>query len=501
MSVSVDVVVPTIGRASLALLVRILAAELGDGEGRIIVVDDRRDPRPELRFTESRVTVVRSGGHGPATARNIGWRISSASWICFVDDDVVPEPGWGAALRADASGVAADVGGVQGVIRVPLPASRRPTDAERNVAGLERSAWITADMAVRRTALIAVNGFDERFPRAYREDTDLALRLLAADWRITTGGRTATHPVRRASWFASVRAQRGNADDRLMRRVHGRDWRRRGRTGRGTLPAHMATTLSSVTALGLLPFRRTRRIARIAAATWFAATVSFWLRRVAPGPRTGAEIIGLAASSTLIPPVATAWTVSGWLRARRIAPWCPANRRRAYPPALVLFDRDGTLVHDVPYNGDPSQVMLVDGAREALDALRAAGVATGVITNQSGVARGLISERDVRAVNRRLNDLIGPFDVIEVCPHGPDDGCSCRKPGGGMVVAAAAALGVSPEQCAVIGDIGSDVDAGLAAGARAILVPNCRTHPAEIARAPETAADLAVAVKMLLEAR
>ncbi|MFJ9656940.1 HAD-IIIA family hydrolase [Streptomyces griseoflavus] len=164
----------------------------------------------------------------------------------------------------------------------------------------------------------------------------------------------------------------------------------------------------------------------------------------------------------------------------------------------VLFDRDGTLVHDVPYNADPARVRPVDGARAALDALRAHGIRTGVVTNQSGIARGLLTEADARRVNRRVDELLGPFDVWALCPHGPDDGCPCRKPRPGMVLWAAARIGADPADCVVIGDIGADVEAARRAGAHGILVPTPQTRPEETAAAPHVAPDLPSAVRLLL---
>jgi len=164
----------------------------------------------------------------------------------------------------------------------------------------------------------------------------------------------------------------------------------------------------------------------------------------------------------------------------------------------VLFDRDGTLVADVPYNGDPDRVVPMPGAREALARLRAAGVATAVVSNQSGVARGRLSPEQVERVNRRVEELLGPLGPWLVCPHGPDDGCRCRKPAPGLVEAAAGALGVETGDCVVIGDIGADVEAALAAGARAVLVPTTATRPEEVAAAPTVAPDLTAAVDLLL---
>ena len=179
---------------------------------------------------------------------------------------------------------------------------------------------------------------------------------------------------------------------------------------------------------------------------------------------------------------------------RRVS--APAGVRR---PAAVLFDRDGTLVRDVPYNGDPSRVEPMPGAREALDRLRSAGIPIAVVSNQSGVARGLLTRAQVDAVNARVEQVLGPLGPFFVCEHGPDDGCACRKPAPGMVLAAAAALGVAPTECAVVGDIGADVGAALAAGARPVLVPTPVTRREEVEDAPEVATDLRAAVALLLE--
>ena len=168
------------------------------------------------------------------------------------------------------------------------------------------------------------------------------------------------------------------------------------------------------------------------------------------------------------------------------------------PPAAVLFDRDGTLVEDVPHNADPSRVVVVPGAREALDRLRHADVPIGVVSNQPGVARGLIAPIALARVHARVEDLLGPFDVWAVCPHDERYGCACRKPAPGLVLRAASVLGVAPPDCVVIGDTARDTGAARAALARGILVPNARTLPAEVRAAREVAADLATAVEMAL---
>lgn len=167
--------------------------------------------------------------------------------------------------------------------------------------------------------------------------------------------------------------------------------------------------------------------------------------------------------------------------------------------AAVLFDRDGTLIRDVPYNGDPSLVRLMPSAGEAVEEARLHGVRTGVVSNQSGVARGLLTAVQVEAVNARVEDLLGRFGTWQWCPHGPDDGCPCRKPAPGMVLAACAALSVDPARAVVIGDIGADVAAATAAGARAVLVPTPVTLAAEVDAAPLVAPTLLAAVRLALE--
>lgn len=140
----------------------------------------------------------------------------------------------------------------------------------------------------------------------------------------------------------------------------------------------------------------------------------------------------------------------------------------------VIFDRDGTLVVDVPYNGDPDAVEAVPGASEAVARLRERGIPIAIVSNQSGVGRGRLSIAQVEAVNRRVDELLGPFDAWFYCPHLPDDGCDCRKPKPKLILDAAAALGVPAECCVVIGDKASDVQAAQNAGARGIAVgENC----------------------------
>jgi len=502
------VVIPTIGRPCLQVCLDALAAADGPLPDQVVLADDRRATPDPLPVTvpeplAGRTEVVTLEGRGPAAARNAGWRAAQAAdWVAFLDDDVRVGPRWRADLAADLARQPADVAGVQGVIDVPLPPDRRPTDWERGTAGLATARWITADLAYRRRALLAAGGFDERFPRAFREDADLALRLLDLGWSLRPGTRRTTHPVRPASRWASVKAQAGNADDVLMSRLHGRDWYERAQAAPGRRRGHAATTglLASTAVSGALsvltsgPARtRYRRAAVLTGAAWLASWAEFTAARVRPGPRTAAETGTMAVTSAIIPPLAIGHYLRGQWRHRRVAAW-------PLPPAAVLFDRDGTLVRDVPYNGDPDQVEPMPGAAAVTARLRAAGIRLGVVTNQSAVGRGLITAAQLEAVNRRVDERLGPFGGWAICPHDPADGCGCRKPAPFLIRKAAAELGVDVADCVVVGDIGADVAAAYAAGARAILVPTPVTRPEETAGVP-VAADLTEAAAALLDGR
>lgn len=172
---------------------------------------------------------------------------------------------------------------------------------------------------------------------------------------------------------------------------------------------------------------------------------------------------------------------------------------RAADPRAVLFDRDGTLIVDVPYNGDPDRVEVMPGAAAALSLLRAKGILTGVVTNQSGIGRGIVSADDVARVNERVDELLGPFDTWRVCPHREEDDCCCRKPRPGMLLQAVSDLGVAPGEVTYVGDIGTDMQAAAAAGIRGVMIPTAITRLGEILDAPVLAPDLLTAVTMVLD--
>jgi D-glycero-D-manno-heptose 1,7-bisphosphate phosphatase len=146
-------------------------------------------------------------------------------------------------------------------------------------------------------------------------------------------------------------------------------------------------------------------------------------------------------------------------------------RPRVCLPA-VFIDRDGTLMEEVRYCNDPEKVQLIEGAREGIKLLRSNGYRIVIVTNQAGIARGLITPSQYAAVHRRLLELLGSErpDATYMCPDGPDEPSTHRKPAPGMLYQARDEQHLDLTRSWMIGDKGIDVQCGLNAGTRSILV-------------------------------
>jgi len=162
---------------------------------------------------------------------------------------------------------------------------------------------------------------------------------------------------------------------------------------------------------------------------------------------------------------------------------------------FVVLDRDGTLIVDKPYLSDPRAVELIEGAGAALRRLAGLGFGLVLVTNQSGVARGLVSPERLGEIHRRLEALLEAEGVhlagIYVCPHDPQDDCACRKPRTALLERAARELGFDPQRAFVVGDKASDIALGRAVGATTLLV--LTGHVASQGEAGSVAADHVVA--------
>ena len=171
-------------------------------------------------------------------------------------------------------------------------------------------------------------------------------------------------------------------------------------------------------------------------------------------------------------------------------------------PSAVFLDRDGTIIRDVEYIARPDQIELIDGAAEAIARINAALVPVVVATNQSGIGRGFFSQADYERVDARMKELLAErgarIDATYFCPHVPEEGCRCRKPGTLMFEWASDDLGIDLSTALFIGDRMRDIEPAEKFGARGILVPTSLTPPAEIVAA-EKSARVADSVGMALD--
>jgi glycosyltransferase involved in cell wall biosynthesis len=320
----VSVVVPTYRRPALLLrcLRALLAQQFDPAAFEIIVVDDAHDERTQAlveRLAREARPLLRylrpQRGRGPAVARNCGWRAAGGALIAFTDDDTVPDGGWlaagAAALREHPDWSAA-----RGCVQVPRERPEAaPTDHERMTMGLETAEFVTANAFVRRAALRAVDGFDERFARAWREDSDLQFRLQAGAGPV---GRCDTaivaHPVRAERWGVSLRQQRNIFFDALLYKKHPRLYRQRIRA----LPPwdyYLIVLLSAAAPLWLLCGGAPLGAALLAALA-VALVLRFALRRLAGADHSPQHVLEMLATSALIPFLSVYWRLRGAVRFR-----------------------------------------------------------------------------------------------------------------------------------------------------------------------------------------
>lgn len=320
----VSVVIPTCGRPELLgrCLFALAAQTLPRSEFEIIVVDDGHSALTQRLVAtiaaESRGLALRcvrpERGRGPAVARNAGWRVARGELIAFTDDDTVPQPGWLAAgetaLRAGGWSALA------GRVEVPRPpdADAAPTDHELMTRGLEQGSFVTANAFVWRRALQRLGGFDERFARAWREDSDLEYRLLD---QIGPVGRVeeavVLHPVRPERWGVSLRQQKNAFYEALLYRKHPGRYRS---APDGAPPwGHygiVALTLAAV-ALGLAGIPGSAAVALLLA---LVLTGRFAWRRLRGTSRRAGHVLEMLATSPLIPFLSVYWRLRGAWRWR-----------------------------------------------------------------------------------------------------------------------------------------------------------------------------------------
>ena len=253
-------------------------------------------------------------GRGPAVARNCGWQAARGELIAFTDDDTIPDSFWLAcgelAMRMNRDRLVA----LCGQVSVPLPPARRPTDHELMTLGLESAEFVTANAFVWREALARVGGFDERFKRAWHEDSDLHFRLLKEAGPV---GRCPTarvvHPVRRERWGICLRQQRNAFFDALLYKKHPQLYRERIHR---QAPWNYYLIVLLVLAVPLLALNGLGALAAVSGFAALGLVVLFALRRLRKTARDPAHVLEMLLTSALIPFLSVYWRLLGAIRFR-----------------------------------------------------------------------------------------------------------------------------------------------------------------------------------------
>jgi glycosyltransferase involved in cell wall biosynthesis len=311
----VSVVLATYRRPDLLQrCLQALAAQTLPGDAfEVIVVDDghtddtravvqafqqRHGQTPAFRYLRSQ------GTRGPAGARNVGWRAAQSPLIAFTDDDTIPAPTW---LQEACAGMQPTWSGAGGRLVVPRPA--RFTDHARNTLGLEQAEFATANAFAWREALLRVGGFDERYTRAWREDSDLQFELMRRCGPVGfIPGAVVEHPVREVPWGFSLQTQANVFFDALLFKKHPTLYRQRLRR-RPPWRYHLivACTLAAVvTALA----GRADWAAWLCVPALLAFTLFAW-QRLRGTSHAPADVAEMLLTSIAIPYVSMYWRLKG----------------------------------------------------------------------------------------------------------------------------------------------------------------------------------------------
>jgi glycosyltransferase involved in cell wall biosynthesis len=315
MSLYISVVIPTYRRPEL--LSRCLAAlqkqTLPTEYYEVIVVGDGVDysSRHIVHSLQKKVGYLHyyelKKKKGPAAARNYGWKQATGKLIAFTDDDCIPSPDWLQAFWDSFQSYNKANICMSGRVIVPIP--KLPTDYEKNVALLEKADFITANCACTKVALRMVNGFDEDFPIAWREDSALEYAMRSFNIPIVKVEEAMVlHPVRKASWGISLKEQRKTMYDALLYKKYPVFFPNKRING-----VYYGIVISSF--IGIIAFiLQQNMLGFISAGIWLLLLISFIMRRLQKTVRSFSHVTEMIITSVLIPYLSIYWTLRGSLR-------------------------------------------------------------------------------------------------------------------------------------------------------------------------------------------
>jgi glycosyltransferase involved in cell wall biosynthesis len=317
----ISVVIPTYRRPDL--LQRCLGPLLRQSFPReryeIVVVDDgqtedTRELVERLAAQTQGLPLLRylrpQGTKGPAAARNRGWTAAEGEVVAFTDDDTIPDTDW---LREGWAAMQQARAAVRGAVHVPIDGEL--TDHGRMTQGLETAEFVTANCFVRREALKEVGGFDERFLRAWREDSDLHFKLIECFGEVPRAPRAIVqHPVREAPFGISLKQQTNMMFDALLYKKHPELYRRR--VGRLHAPPQYYVIVGCVLAAPVLAVAGAAHAAGLALLVAGALVLAFTLKRLRGTSHRPRHVAEMLLTSAAIPFLSLYWRIAGALRFR-----------------------------------------------------------------------------------------------------------------------------------------------------------------------------------------
>lgn len=316
----VSVVIPTCQRDQMLsrCLKSVIRQKFNASDFEVIVVDDgvagatkslveylATHSKPVIRYFRT------SGRQGPAAARNIGWKNASGKIIAFIDDDCIADKHW---LR---NGVRQLNGGKDAVVgRLIVPVGTPPSDYEWCVSWMEQAEFMTANLFCRKSALEKIGGFDERFEKAWREDSDIQFRMTAVGMSLSRSNEAViTHPVRPARWGISLFEQKKSQYNALLYKKFPEQYRKSIEPS----PPWLYYTAVGAAAVALAGLALSQPIpAAIGGGIWMGCVLNFTAHRLKHTSRAAGHVWEMVITSALIPFLSVFWRIYGALKYRVI---------------------------------------------------------------------------------------------------------------------------------------------------------------------------------------
>jgi glycosyltransferase involved in cell wall biosynthesis len=303
----ISVIIPTYKRPELLLrcVKALVQQDFAKEDYEIIVVSDGFDdqseeilmpffnrPSPSLHFFPLPKKA------GPAAARNMGWQFAESELVAFTDDDCIPDERWLSSLWNAWQKLEQKYVAFSGRTVVPLP-SASPTDYERNIAQLEKAEFITANCACTKAALEKVGGLDEQFTMAWREDSDLQFKFIAASIPVLKiKDAIVTHPVRKAPWGVSIREEKKGMFNALLYKKYPHLYRTKIQSHP---PWHYYLIAFFLLLFIIAVLQKSLWLSVGSAACWFSLTTWFAMKRLAYTSHSIQHILEMFFTSAVIP--------------------------------------------------------------------------------------------------------------------------------------------------------------------------------------------------------